>query len=79
MSQFSPILLIVVLLAELAREEQKRQSPWLSLDEASDYARCSRSKIDQLIAAGKLARHKGHGVPVVRREDVDALIESKRR
>lgn len=33
-------------------------SPWLKLDEAATFARCSVRKIEQLVAAGKLPCHR---------------------
>jgi excisionase family DNA binding protein len=69
---------IAEIIARLERIEKKRSvkpSPFLTVEEASEYARQSKSTIRRWINSGALiARRVNRGKLIIHRRDVDALI-----
>lgn len=49
---------------------------WFSILEAARYARCSRSLIYSLLQTGALRARKLGGRTLVKRDELDALIEA---
>ncbi len=49
-------------------------SPWLSIPEAAEYLRTSRQAVDDLLSAGRLARHKVGRRTLVARNELQALV-----
>ena len=68
-----------------AYREQRYGSPWLTVDEAAVYCRCSAKLIRQAVNVGMVEAHPSvgrseDGVRVrrlVHKADLDALIESR--
>jgi excisionase family DNA binding protein len=52
-------------------------SPWLTVDEAADYLRCSRQRIYDLRSAGRLNRHKDGSRVLVSRTELERLVASE--
>ena len=52
------------------------ESPYLTLHEAAQYARCSKRTVQRWLDAGKLTRH-GQYRPLVHRAELDALLFPK--
>ena len=68
-------------LAELAGAREAApapESPWLSFPEAADLLRCKRQRVDDLLSAGRLSRHKEGGRTLVLRAEVEALVQPER-
>jgi excisionase family DNA binding protein len=51
--------------------------PWLSVAEAADYARCSKQRIYDLVAANKLAPGRDGRRLVFRRSELDRYLEGR--
>ncbi|PWU23551.1 MAG: hypothetical protein C5B48_08390 [Candidatus Rokuibacteriota bacterium] len=49
-------------------------SPYLRIDEAADYLRCSRQRIYDLLSAGRVARYKDGSRVLVLRAELDELV-----
>jgi excisionase family DNA binding protein len=49
--------------------------PFLSIDEAAEYARCGRQRIYDLRSSGRLSRHGDGRRALVSRTELDALLE----
>lgn len=52
-------------------------SPFLSVPEAAEWLRTSRQAIDDMLSAGKLARHKVGSRTLIARTDLEALVQRK--
>lgn len=50
-------------------------SPYLTIPEAAEYLRCSRQRIYDLCSSGRLPRCKDGTRVLVRRADLDRLVE----
>lgn len=69
----------------MGSQTERYGSPWLTVSEASAYARCGAGVIEHLIRWGALKVHPGLGNSatsrrpsrLVNKRDIDALIESK--
>lgn len=48
---------------------------WFTIDEAAEYARCSRQRIYNLRSSGRLSRHGDGGRALVDRQELEALIQ----
>ncbi|MGH9068615.1 MAG: helix-turn-helix domain-containing protein [Acidimicrobiales bacterium] len=53
-------------------------SPWLILDEAAAYLRCSRRRMQRLMADGRLAYVRDGRRPLFLRTDLDAYLAGQR-
>jgi excisionase family DNA binding protein len=59
---------------------QGLRSPYLSVDEAAEYLRCSRQRIDDLLSQRRLSRVKDGRRTLVSRIEIEAyLAPSERR
>ncbi len=70
-------------IAELAAERVLTQlaaappSPYLTIPEAAEYLRCKRQRIDDLLSAGKLTRHKDGRRTLILRSELEAYIAGR--
>ena len=53
-------------------------SPYMTTDEAAEYARCSRQRIYDLVSQGRLARYKDGARTLVLRDELDAYLRGSR-
>jgi excisionase family DNA binding protein len=58
----------------LAQLPARQPSPYLSVDEAAVYLRCTKQRVYDLVSAGRLPRHKDGARLLLRRSDLDALV-----
>jgi excisionase family DNA binding protein len=58
-----------------ARFASPEPSPFLSIEEAAEYARCGRQRIYDLRSSGRLTRHSEGTRALVSRAELDALID----
>ncbi|HEX4838589.1 MAG TPA: helix-turn-helix domain-containing protein [Solirubrobacteraceae bacterium] len=54
-------------------------SPWLNVAEAAELLRCSKDRIYDLIALGKLQPRRDGRRVLLRRDDLDAYVEGQTR
>ena len=59
-------------LLELGQREE--QSPYLTIEEAAEYARCSRQRLYDLRSSGRLSRAGDGRRALVFRQELDALL-----
>jgi excisionase family DNA binding protein len=50
------------------------QSPWLTVNEAADYLRCTPKRIYDLLSQSRLPRHKDGSRVLLRRAELDAYL-----
>lgn len=50
-------------------------SPYLTVPEAAEYARCSRQRIYDLLSSARLTRHKDGSRVLVGRDELDAYLQ----
>lgn len=55
----------------------RRVSPYLRVDEAADYLRCSRQRIYDLLSSGRLTRCKDGSRVLVLRTEVDDYLAGR--
>jgi len=60
-----------IVLEQLAAQQQ--ESPYLTIPEAAAFLRCKRQRIDDLLSARKLTRHKEGRRTLLLRAEVEAL------
>lgn len=58
-----------------ARTQGASLREWLNVPEAAEYLGCGEQRIYQLRSDGRLPAHKEGGRAVVRRADLDALVD----
>src|SRR5262245_24092139 len=61
-----------------ARAAERPASPYLTVVEAAELLRCKRQRVDDLLSRGRLTRLKEGGRTLVRRTEVEALVEVER-
>ena len=52
----------------------RASSPYLNVDEAAEYLRCSKQRIYDLLSARRLTRYKDGSRVLVVREELDSLV-----
>ena len=52
-------------------------SPYMTIPEAAMYARCKRQRIDDLLSAQRLTRHKDGSRTLILRAELDAHLHAK--
>jgi excisionase family DNA binding protein len=65
-----------ILLAEIEREP-KSVSPFLTIPEAAELLRAKRQRVDDLLSAGRLARHKDGSRTLVSRAELLEYLKPK--
>jgi excisionase family DNA binding protein len=60
------------LAADMVRADLRPASPYLTIDEAAEYLRCSRQRIYDLRSAGRLSRMGDGARALVSRAELDA-------
>jgi excisionase family DNA binding protein len=63
---------------EQRADDRDVSSPWLSIAEAADYARCDRQRIYDLRSSGRLSPYSDGSRAVVSRVELDAHLRSSR-
>jgi excisionase family DNA binding protein len=63
-----------IVLEQIGRESTSPVSPYLSVGEAAEYARCSRQRIYDLLSSGRLTRHKDGSRVLVERAELDRYL-----
>ena len=58
----------------LASLKPAPESPYLAVDEAAAYLRCSRQRIYDLLSEGRLSRHKDGARVLSRRDELDRHV-----
>jgi hypothetical protein len=53
-------------------------SPWMTRQDAAEYARCSASEIDRVANLGVIVRHMRGGTPLFKRAEIDEAIENNK-
>ena len=66
-----------VLVLERLHQESGQASPFMTIPEAAAYARCKRQRIDDLLSARRLTRHKDGSRTLIRRAELDAHLTAK--
>lgn len=51
-------------------------SPYLTVEEAAEYLRCKRGRIDKLTSMGALRKYKEGGRVLLRRDELDAFVRA---
>jgi excisionase family DNA binding protein len=72
---------LVEAIAQRAAElvaERSEPSRWMTVEEAAEYARCSRQHIYDLRSDGRLTRHGERGHALVDRRELDAHLDNSR-
>lgn len=64
------------LTAALAGSRLASESPYFTRAEAAAYCRCHPRKIDRLLAAGRLTRRKFGREVLIRKSELERLVES---
>jgi excisionase family DNA binding protein len=59
-------------------EEAAVSSPYLTIPEAAAYARCKRQRIDDLLSARRLSRHKDGRRTLVLKAELEAWLQRTR-
>lgn len=67
-----------IVLAQLAEREQP-VSPYLTVEEAAAYLRCSRQRVDDLLSQRRLTRVKEGARTLIRRNEIDDWLRGERR
>ncbi len=62
-------------LAELHSSPTTTPSAYMSIPEAAGYLRCKRQRVDDLLSAGKLTRHKDGSRTLVSRDEIEAHLK----
>jgi excisionase family DNA binding protein len=65
-----------ILLADIEREP-KSVSPFLTIPEAAELLRAKRQRVDDLLSAGRLARHKDGSRTLVSRAELLEYLKPK--
>ena len=60
---------------ERLEADQAPASPYLTVAEAAEYARCSRQRIYDLVSSRRLRRYKDGSRVLVRRDELDVYVE----
>jgi excisionase family DNA binding protein len=68
-----------LVLEHLERHETAPASPYMTIREASEYLRCSRQRIDDLLSQKRLERLKDGSRTLIRRSDLDRYLGLGRR
>jgi excisionase family DNA binding protein len=58
----------------VGRQHAASQSPYLTIREAADYARCKRQRIDDLLSMRRLGRYKDGSRTLILRAELDAYL-----
>lgn len=61
----------------LARLKPASRSPYMTIPEAAEYARCRRQRIDDLLSSGRLTRYKDGRRTLVSRAELEARLNSR--
>lgn len=64
--------LVAAVLAELGDREER--SPYMTVDEAAEHARCRPQRIYDLRSSGRLSRVRDGSRALVLRQELDALL-----
>jgi excisionase family DNA binding protein len=69
-----------LVLARLAdQRETESESPYMTIPEAAEHLRCKRQRVDDLLSAGKLTRHKDGSRTLVERAELERYLNGVRR
>jgi excisionase family DNA binding protein len=68
-----------LVLARLQADQPSTTSPYLSVAEAADFARCSKQRIYDLRSSGRLTRAGDGARGLVRRDELMAYLEGGHR
>jgi excisionase family DNA binding protein len=66
-----------LVLEQLADAETSQTSPYLTVAEAADYARCSKQRIYDLLSARRLERRRDGSRVLVLRPEIDAYLAGR--
>jgi excisionase family DNA binding protein len=61
------------------RLEAAVPSPYLTIPEAADYLRCKRHRLDDLLSAGRLTRHKEGSRTLIDRRELEQHVRKETR
>ena len=68
-----------ITLAQLERKRPASPSPYLTVTEAAEYARCSRQRIYDLLSTRRLRRYRDGARVLVKRVEFDAYLAGAQR
>ena len=60
----------------IAEELERRASPFVTVDEATEYLRCDRQRIYDLCSGGRLTRHKDGSRVLISRLELEAHVNA---
>jgi excisionase family DNA binding protein len=63
-----------IVLAQLEQPSPAAVSPFLTIAEAAEYARCKRQRIDDLLSARRLTRYKDGRRTLISRAELDQYL-----
>lgn len=66
-----------VLVLERLHQESSQESPLMTIPEAAAYLRCKRQRIDDLLSARRLTRHKDGSRTLIRRAELETHLSAK--